>query len=64
MSLMGYGYGHDILPLSGAQVAVEGNRVEYRYGEEVALTEWYLNGPLGLEQGFTLSGPPGGDTGR
>ena len=63
MSLMGYGYGHDILPLSGAQVAVEGNRVEYRYGEEVALTEWYLNGPLGLEQGFTLSGPPGGTQG-
>ena len=31
------------------------NRVEYRRG---ALTEWYVNGPAGLEQGFTLSAPP------
>jgi RHS repeat-associated protein len=30
------------------------NRVEYRYDD---LTEWYLNGPLGLEQGFTLYAP-------
>ena len=30
------------------------NRVEYRYDD---LTEWYLNGPLGLEQGFTLNAP-------
>ena len=64
MSLMGYGYGNDIVALTGAQVAVEGNLVEYRYGGDasgsgVALTEWYLNGRLGLEQGFTLSGPPG-----
>jgi FG-GAP repeat len=29
-----------------------GNRVEYRRG--AGLTEWYANGPLGLEQGFTL----------
>ena len=25
-----------------------------------SLTEWYLNGPLGLEQGFTLEAPPQG----
>ena len=31
------------------------NRVEYRRG---SLTEWYVNGPLGLEQGFTLAVPP------
>ncbi len=31
------------------------NRVEYRRG---AVTEWYVNGPRGLEQGFTLSAPP------
>jgi hypothetical protein len=29
----------------------KGNRVEYERGP---LTEWYVNGPLGLEQGFTL----------
>jgi hypothetical protein len=34
---------------------VKDNRVEYhRMG---GLTEWYLNGPLGLEQGFTLAQP-------
>jgi trimeric autotransporter adhesin len=32
-----------------------GTRVEYRRGD---LTEWYLNGPLGVEQGFTLAAPP------
>jgi hypothetical protein len=32
------------------------NRVEYKRG---ALTEWYINGPPGLEQGFTLAKPPG-----
>jgi hypothetical protein len=37
----------------------EANRVEYRRG---GLTEWYLNGPLGLEQGFTLARPPAGKT--
>ena len=34
---------------------IAGTRVEYRRGN---LTEWYLNGPLGVEQGFTLAAPP------
>ncbi|MHB8647617.1 MAG: FG-GAP repeat protein, partial [Thermomicrobiales bacterium] len=34
-----------------------GQRIEYRRGN---VTEWYINGPLGLEQGFTLSSPPAG----
>ncbi|MGQ0594949.1 MAG: FG-GAP repeat protein [Gammaproteobacteria bacterium] len=37
------------------------NRVEYR---REGLTEWYVNGPLGLEQGFILSEPPGRITGE
>jgi len=37
------------------------NRVEYRRG---GLTEWYVNGPLGLEQGFTLTESPGRATGE
>jgi hypothetical protein len=42
----------------GAAVPVaSGNRVVYRRGE---LDEWYANGPLGLEQGFTLRRPPAG----
>ena len=43
----------------GAAVPVaSGNRVIYRRGE---LDEWYANGPLGLEQGFTLRRPPAGE---
>jgi hypothetical protein len=38
-----------------------GNRVEYLRGP---LTEWYVNGPLGLEQGFTLTEPPPRSKGR
>lgn len=37
---------------------IAGARVEYRRGN---VTEWYENGPLGLEQGFTLTAPPAGD---
>lgn len=53
----GYGYGEALG--GGAAVAPQAtaNRVEYRRG---ALTEWYVNGPLGLEQGFTLARAPGG----
>ena len=38
-----------------AEPSVERNRVEYRRG---TLLEWYVNGPRGLEQGFTLAEPP------
>ena len=38
-----------------ARLQATKNRVEYRRG---ALSEWYVNGPLGLEQGFTLAKPP------
>ncbi|MFO0578035.1 MAG: hypothetical protein U1A78_28835 [Polyangia bacterium] len=31
---------------------------EVRYERGRGLTEWYLNGPLGLEQGFTVAVPP------
>jgi len=37
------------------------NRVEYRHG---ALTEWYVNGPMGLEQGFTITARPPGSVGE
>ena len=45
-------------PPAPAALAVRGNRVEYALP---GLTEWYLSGPLGLEQGFTLSQRPAGD---
>jgi hypothetical protein len=37
------------------------NRVEYQRGE---LTEWYVNGPAGFEQGFTLASAPGKSNGQ
>jgi hypothetical protein len=45
------------LPLAAVPPASVSPRVEYRRD---ALTEWYVNGPRGLEQGFTLDAPPNG----
>ncbi|GIW41370.1 MAG: hypothetical protein KatS3mg076_1947 [Candidatus Binatia bacterium] len=43
--------GADVMPVA------DRNRVEYRRG---VVTEWYVNGPLGLEQGFTVAERPAG----
>ena len=48
----GYGYGDAMLPLSAAAPHLNHNRVEYRHR---GVTEWYENGPMGLEQGFLLA---------
>ncbi|MGO9489719.1 MAG: hypothetical protein ACLQBB_11905 [Solirubrobacteraceae bacterium] len=43
--------------LSAPLPRAEGNRVEYARG---AVSEWYANGPYGVEQGFTIArGRPG-----
>jgi len=55
MAFRGYGYGDGLGAVTAAIPRARSNRVEYRRG---ALTEWYVNGPLGLEQGFTLNKPP------
>jgi FG-GAP repeat len=55
LSLQSYGYGNALQPVPTAVPRASANRVEYRRG---ALTEWYVNGPLGLEQGFTLNARP------
>jgi IPT/TIG domain-containing protein/FG-GAP repeat protein len=41
-----------------ASATASRNRISYRRG---GLTEWYANGPLGLEQGFTLLRRPAGE---
>ena len=56
MSLRRYGYGEHLQPVDAATARASGNRIEYARGP---LTEWYVNGPAGLEQGFTISRPPG-----
>ncbi|MGH9431879.1 MAG: FG-GAP repeat protein [Terriglobia bacterium] len=61
ITLRGYGYGTTVKAAGAVIPRASLNRVEYRRG---ALTEWYVNGPLGLEQGFTLQRPPGPADGR
>jgi hypothetical protein len=60
MTLQGYGYGGTVSKALPTAPAARLNRVEYRRG---ALTEWYVNGPVGLEQGFTIAEPVGRSNG-
>ncbi len=68
-----YGCAGDLRPLAAAPPEVRADRVEYRRVvtmegpespaelpavSEASIVEWYVDGPLGLEQGFTLSAPP------
>ena len=55
IALRAYGYGDALKQVRTASPEASLNRVEYRRGP---LTEWYVNGPLGLEQGITLEQPP------
>jgi hypothetical protein len=60
-ALRGYGYGDRLLEADSVKPSASLNRVEYRRG---TLTEWYVNGPLGIEQGFTLEEAPGRSNGE
>jgi hypothetical protein len=61
LALRGYGYGDALRAVTAASPQASANRVQYRRG---ALTEWYVNGPIGLEQGFTLAERPGRSKGE
>jgi hypothetical protein len=52
---VGYGYSSALIPIDHAVVTANLNRVEYR---RPGLTEWYVNGPAGIEQGFTFNERP------
>jgi uncharacterized repeat protein (TIGR01451 family) len=54
LSATGYGYEGDVRALEAAEPRSEQERVEYRRG---LVTEWYVNRPGGLEQGFELDEP-------
>ncbi len=54
--LLRYGCADRLQRAAAVAPQVAGNRVEYL---RPGLSEWYVNGPLGLEQGFTLQGPLG-----
>jgi hypothetical protein len=60
MELSAYGYASALEPVGFAQPRAGANRVSYAHG---ALTEWYANGPLGIEQGFDIAARPGAATG-
>jgi uncharacterized protein (DUF2345 family) len=56
MNLQGYSYGKKLYFPNRVLPTAKSNRVEYKRG---ILTEWYTNGPTGLEQGFTITRRPG-----
>lgn len=59
LSLSGLRRGREKVTAETAFLHPRENRVEYRRGD---LTEWYVNSPEGLEQGFTLEVRPGGNS--
>jgi len=54
MRLHSYGDGQQTIAAEAVSLQVHGKRLEKRHAQ---LTEWYLDSPLGLEQGFTLAQP-------
>jgi hypothetical protein len=56
LSLRAIGYGASLTPLGEVPPHLEASRVVYG---RARVREWYVNGPLGLEQGFTIPMPPG-----
>lgn len=56
LSLRALGEGTALRAVTAASPRAHANRVSYARGG--ALTEWYANGPAGLEQGFTLTRAP------
>jgi hypothetical protein len=55
IGLSAYGYSSSVRPLAFVAPVASANRVSYRRG---SLSEWYANGPLGLEQGFDVAARP------
>jgi phosphodiesterase/alkaline phosphatase D-like protein len=57
LGLREIGSGTALTPLAQVAPRARGNRVVY---DRPGLSEWYSNGPLGLEQGFTVAKAPAG----
>ncbi len=60
IALQAIGSGAALHPVGIARPLARANRVEYRRG---GATEWFANGPAGIEQGFTLPSAPSGTVG-
>jgi len=59
LTLTAFGREASTAPVQKADIMADANQVKYRRG---VLTEWYVNGPLGLEQGFTINSRPAGSS--
>ena len=57
MKLAGIGYGQKLSDISTGSARVNGNRIEIPHS---SVTEWYVNKPEGIEQGFTVTHRPAG----
>ena len=57
LSLRAVGYGRTLRALNAAAPNGAANRVTYAHA---GVGEWYVNGPLGVEQGFTIARAPAG----
>jgi hypothetical protein len=57
LALQGVGWGARLRPVAAAQPGAAANRVSYRRN---GVVESYANGPLGLEQSFTVAAAPSG----
>jgi hypothetical protein len=55
LSLSAIGDGGSLKAVGHVTPSARANRVSYAHG---ALSEWYVNGPLGVEQGFTIEHAP------
>ncbi len=54
MGLRAWGFGNALYATTAQMPTADANRIAYVRG---ALTEWYVNGALGLQQGFTVNAP-------
>jgi hypothetical protein len=61
LRLRGLGRGARVHPLDPVLPRATANRVEYAHA---GVSEWYANGPLGLQHGFTLEDRPAGASGE
>ena len=59
IALQAIGSGTALHPVGLARPLAHANRAEYQRG---AATEWFANGPAGVEQGFTVAAKPAGAT--
>ncbi len=60
LGLLAIGYGSTLDAVAQVAPSAHANRVLYRHP---GLDEWYANGPLGFEQGFTIPHAPSRHTG-